>query len=563
MVSEDQPNRRTEAGSMPRSCRGESAMLEVLLTLYITLLANVAIIGTAWAGDVIAREDQASGVNSAAANSEGRIGELNTKDPSVSIFDIRYSPDGTMVAAAFYERESSGNSPAIIVWDRKSQRARYRLYTHERKAWCVVFSPDGRLLATGGGDRAIRLWDVNTGRQLHECKGSAPVFSLAFSLDGRLLASSNGEYVRWWNAKSLKEYAADAVALTASGSGLYMARQVPILACGGIHSDVTLINADSRKVLKRLITGEGDGEIERLALSSDGAILVVQELNGPASAWDTATAHKKADLNSKGGLCAAMSPDDRLLALEREPPGFPPGVIELWETLTWTIAKTIRHNQLGIHQFAFSPDSSEGASAGEDGTAVLWDLTGLRSRKPTDRDDLHQLFDELKCPDANRAYPAIWKLVNQGSRAVELIRREVKLQPPAAAWNAELTKLINDLDSDSFGARETATKLLIDKGPSIVPLLHQRLASKLSPESAARIKGVIERFDRLAPDDLRACRCVAVLEHIGSDEAVRTLRLLANGGPGLLTQHAQRALTRIQDQELRSSGGIDKGYHAK
>jgi WD40 repeat protein len=531
------------------------------LSLVLCIILFIpAIPGTGWAGDVT-DEDQASRVNPAGANSEARIAELtgNTKDRSVSIFDIRYSPDGTKVAAAFFERESSNKWPTIIVWDRKSQAVRYRLYTREHKAWCLAFSPDGRLLAMGGDDGAIRVWDVNTGRQLQESKGPTHVFSLAFSPDSRLLASLNGEYVRWWDAKSLKEYTADAVPLAASGNGLHMARQVPILACGSDHSEVTLINADTRKVLKRITTGEGDGEIERLTLSSDGGILVVQELNGPATAWDTATVRKIVDLNPEGNLCASMSLDDRLVALERQPPG----VIELWETLTWTIAKTIRHNQQIIHQFAFSPDGREGASAGEDGTAVIWDLTGLRSRKSTGHDDVGQLFEELKCRDANRAYAAMWELVNQGSRAVELINREVKSVPRPAAWNAEITKLINDLDSDSFRKRETATKLLIDKGPSIRPLLQERLASKLTPESAARIKAAIERFDCLTPDYLRACRCVAVLEHIGSAEAVRLLRQLARGGPGLLTEHAQRALTRIQNQELKTSGSVEKGYHAK
>jgi WD40 repeat protein len=102
---------------------------------------------------------------------------------------IAFSPDGTLLAAV----ESGGST--VVIWNVGTGAEVGRMTgQREAPAPCLVWSPDGRMLAVGGGirDDRIELWETTTWKLRHTLTGhDSRIEALAFSPDGRLLASGS------------------------------------------------------------------------------------------------------------------------------------------------------------------------------------------------------------------------------------------------------------------------------------------------------------------------------------------------------------------------------------
>lgn len=108
------------------------------------------------------------------------------------IGQVRYSPDGTKLAAA--------SSIGIQIYDTQTGDALDLLTAHATAFGCIAFSPvDGTILAAGS-DGPVYLWDVETGKHLRTFEGhTLEVNSVSFSPDGATLASGSvdGTVLLW------------------------------------------------------------------------------------------------------------------------------------------------------------------------------------------------------------------------------------------------------------------------------------------------------------------------------------------------------------------------------
>ncbi len=89
---------------------------------------------------------------------------------------------------------SGGDDGVVRLWDVAAGKQRSKLAGRSIFVASVAFSPDGRTLASGSEDGlgAVRLWDVATGRLRRALGPPSTAFSVAFSPDGRTLASERG-----------------------------------------------------------------------------------------------------------------------------------------------------------------------------------------------------------------------------------------------------------------------------------------------------------------------------------------------------------------------------------
>src|SRR5690606_20966959 len=126
---------------------------------------------------------------------------------------------------------------------------------------------------------------------------------------------------------------------------------------------------------------------------------------------------------------------------------------------------------------AFRPDGKALASGHADGTALVWDLSGLAVAKPAVL-DREAAWRDLGA-DAEKVYRAIVSL-SADPEGVRFLRERVKPVTPVPP--NVVHKLLADLDSGDFSTRERATAELARLGDTADEQLRSALEGDLSAE---------------------------------------------------------------------------------
>jgi WD40 repeat protein len=133
--------------------------------------------------------------------------EVRTLSADSEIYDLAFSPDGTVLAMADNGSNLVDTNTSVKLWDVASGRQARALMGHMGGVHAVAFSHDGTMLASGGDDQTIRLWSAADGRPLRTLTGHLGFLtSVAFTPDGKGLVSGSWDgTTREWDVATGRE----------------------------------------------------------------------------------------------------------------------------------------------------------------------------------------------------------------------------------------------------------------------------------------------------------------------------------------------------------------------
>ena len=282
---------------------------------------------------------------------------------TVSLFRGRaltVSSEGTyrVVSSSF---DSTG-SEIVTLWNGETTAS----FSHETVVISAAVSPDGSLLATGGWDKAITLWSLETEEPIRVLSGhTEEIHALAFSPDGQLLVSSGAhqwEYQDGEDGSTLRQ--GGAYAVRGNGDGC-----VHFYAADESQTDTTA-KVWEVKSGKNIATVGHQQKVTEISFSPDGSC-VATATGKRVNMWCTKTWKSIRMLNTVEVESLVFSPDGTLIAIggARDEP-----TIQICSVGTGQHVAELSGHTSGVQSVAFSPDGSLLASGGFDNAIYLWDV---------------------------------------------------------------------------------------------------------------------------------------------------------------------------------------------
>lgn len=302
-----------------------------------------------------------------------------------------FSPDGRLLATGTFR------SNTIMLWETATNRKLRDLsgsgQTAPGLAPAIAFSRDSRLIAASAADNSVRIWDVNSGRELQTLAGpqgtmtaAVGVYFIGFASDNRLVTVS--DTARVWDLNTGREMrtfelsSPEVTGYTGSDAGISISPDGTqfVMLTDDAEAHARVLDLASGREVRRVKLSDKEIDSINFAFSQDGRVLAAGIIEKRLKLWDLST-KKEQNLGqtTKEYSQIRFSRDGRLLALSEN------YVVKIWDTASGRELTQLKVPNSGAFVtqadafIAFSEDGKRLATGGFDTDTIVWEIeTGKR-----------------------------------------------------------------------------------------------------------------------------------------------------------------------------------------